>query len=165
MPVVTCNDTVANTEVFLILFLDFDGVLHSAVTYAKEPQFSRLPMLEDILREYDAVEIVITSTWRIRRSLTVLRSYFSADIAARVIDVTPQFCNIAPIDSLLAFPRHAEIDVWLKQHNRALEPWVALDDRRDWFAPFTGRVVFCDMYTGLDLRAALELRAKLDANV
>lgn len=149
----------------MLLFLDFDGVLHSAVTYSTEGQFARLPLLEEVLREYDEVEIVITSTWRISRSLTKLRSYFSADIAARIIDVTPEFRNIRPIDSLLSFPRHAEIDVWLKEHNRIAEPWVALDDRRDWFAPFTGRIVFCNMNTGLDTDTAAELREKLSAGI
>lgn len=147
----------------MLLFLDFDGVLHSAVTYSQEGQFARLPLLEDILREFDDVQIVITSTWRLKRSLTTLRSYFSADIAARIIDVTPEFRNIVAIDSLQSFPRHAEIDIWLKEHNRRHEPWVALDDRRDWFAPFTGRVVFCNMNTGLDKESAMELRGKLAA--
>ena len=78
-----------------VLFLDFDGVLHSEPSLPKEA-FSQLPLVEAILREFPSVEVVISSTWRLdwvgdsdAAAVENLRRYFSPDIAQRVVGVTP----------------------------------------------------------------------------
>ncbi len=44
----------------MILFLDFDGVLHPVNNYVGgKTDFRRLPLLEDWLREYQEVHVVI----------------------------------------------------------------------------------------------------------
>ncbi|MFZ3000646.1 MAG: HAD domain-containing protein [Undibacterium umbellatum] len=55
----------------MILFLDFDGVLHPEPCYDKTQLFSCLPRLEAILRDFPTVQIVISSTWRKNWSITV----------------------------------------------------------------------------------------------
>ena len=48
----------------MILFLDFDGVLHPEPCDEDGEPFCNLPALEAILRDFPAVEIVISSMWR-----------------------------------------------------------------------------------------------------
>lgn len=67
----------------MLLFLDFDGVLHPQ--YDGEPTpvselFCHLPRFESILQDFPSVEIVISSTWRNQFTLEELRSRFSPDI-------------------------------------------------------------------------------------
>ena len=71
-----------------IVFLDFNSVTHpepcKGVNY-----FCHLPLIEVVLREYPAVDIVISSSWRDPElhSLDDLRGFLSPDIAARVVGV------------------------------------------------------------------------------
>ena len=46
----------------LILFLDFDGVLHPEHCHESK-HFCCLPVLESALRQVPEFELVITSTW------------------------------------------------------------------------------------------------------
>jgi hypothetical protein len=113
----------------VILFLDFDGVLHPffpmpELDDAENAFFSRLPRLEALLREYPAVRIVITSSWRIKRALDDLRSFFSPDIAARIIDKT------ADLGLKNEGYRESEARRWLADHAPD-SAWVALDDHAD----------------------------------
>lgn len=52
----------------LILFLDFDGVLHPEHCHESK-HFCRLPILEAALRQVPETKVVITSTWRLEQSL------------------------------------------------------------------------------------------------
>lgn len=72
----------------MLIFLDFDGVLHPKG--AGGQHFTRLPLLEAFLREPDMVKIklVISSTWRQAYGLAKLRQFFAPDIGARIIGVT-----------------------------------------------------------------------------
>lgn len=47
----------------MILFLDFDGVMHPDLCPRSE-WFERLPMFERWLRGHDQIEVVISSSWR-----------------------------------------------------------------------------------------------------
>lgn len=143
----------------MILFLDFDGVLHKPVTYKKEEQFVRVPLLEATLRRVPEVDIVISSSWRLQRSLSELRGEFSADIAAKIIDVTPH--GVDPSPALWRYPRHAEIDAWLRAQKRLNEPWVALDDRADWFMPRCLQLIYCKPGRMLDKETAALLFRRL----
>ncbi|MDP3172795.1 MAG: HAD domain-containing protein, partial [Polaromonas sp.] len=49
----------------MIAFLDFDGVLHPEDTNSKNQLFCRLPLVEEVLREFPRAEIVISSAWRL----------------------------------------------------------------------------------------------------
>ncbi len=65
----------------MLIFLDFDGVLHSAHSRPNATLFSQIPIFEQFFNqaEYADCQFVISSTWRINRSLDDLRAYFSPD--------------------------------------------------------------------------------------
>lgn len=146
----------------MILFLDFDGVLHPQ--YEDQPvpadvAFCHLPQFEAVMREFPAVEIVISSTWREQFSLANLRSRFSPDIEIRIIGTT-----LLPKDQVA--PRLVErceweIVTWLTVQGRSNEPWIALDDAAWQFKHHRNHLVGCTGYVGLDANAELRLRAAL----
>jgi hypothetical protein len=138
----------------MILFLDFDGVLHP---------FSRpngplvhVPYFERVLRDFPDVDIVISSAWREAHSLQQLRAFFSEDIAQRIVGVTPQ------LDSLKhPFIREAEIVAWLRDTGRASETWVAVDDIASFFSPDCRNLVLVDTDVGFNKTTENELRKRL----
>lgn len=152
----------------MILFLDFDGVLHPESLNSRQPLLCHLPLLEDVLREFPQVEVVISSTWRLRwldphLATIELRKHFSPDIAQRVVDVTPHYAYLDPNatpDSLFAYPRHREIEAWLRTNRPPGTAWVALDDRAYWFKPFLKNLLVTDPGTGLTAQDLDELRRR-----
>lgn len=148
----------------MILFLDFDGVLHPEVFCFTAPgglrwegEFSRVPLFEDVMREFAHIDIVISSAWREANSLDTLRGFFSPDIANRIIGVTP----VLPID--MEARREKEIRTWLRQAGRENEPFIAVDD---WPALFSRDCDFLfpvDPGRALDKAAADALRQRLKA--
>lgn len=146
----------------MILFLDIDGVLHPLVPRYRngvrmggwaDPACTlcHLPRFESIMRDYPEVRIVISSNWRITRTLEKLRSYFSADIRPRIIDTTLVFSA--------SYERQREILDWRKARDSS-EPFCALDDAvhefnsPDW-------LIACESEVGLDDRVEALLRRKL----
>jgi len=97
----------------VILFLDFDGVLHPEVTGA--PELCHLPVLEELLREFPQVNLVLSTSWRIVYPHAALLGVFSLDIRERVIGTTPDHDSIPPEirEGLSKFKRQAEIEAWL----------------------------------------------------
>jgi hypothetical protein len=111
----------------MILFLDFDGVLHPLFTRPDLPPeesrpFCYLPRFATVLRDYPRVEVVISSTWRLKRDLSQLREPFPHDLRPRVIGATPHL-----VDDERFGGRQREALHWLS-HHRPGSPWVALDD-------------------------------------
>jgi hypothetical protein len=146
----------------MILFLDFDGVLHPQ--YEDQPvpaevAFCHLPRFESVMREFPAVEIVISSTWREQFSLSNLRSRFSADIATRITGTTLLPEN--HVTPRLVEQREWEIVTWLTVQGRSVEPWIALDNAAWQFKHYRNHLVACTGYVGLDANAELRLRAAL----
>ena len=64
-----------------ILFLDFDGVLHAPNCRASR-LFEHLARLEAVLAAFPEVGIVVSSSWRVRRTLEQLR-VFAIEMRAR----------------------------------------------------------------------------------
>lgn len=108
-----------------VLFLDFDGVTHPEVCTAAE-LFKCLPTIEEVLRQHQDVEVVISSSWRVHHPLEELRGYFSPEIARRVIDCTPVYTQ-HKCEPAAKMVRQVECMSWLDAH-RPSSPWVALDD-------------------------------------
>lgn len=149
----------------MILFLDFDGVLHPEYEGQAVPievVFCHLHRFETIMRDHPDVEIVISSTWREQFALDALRARFSSDIAARIIGATPMISRGE--DQYLAARRESEILAWLERAGRQDEPWLALDDAAWQFARHRDHLVACTRYSGLDDKAEASLRAKLQAH-
>ena len=145
----------------MILFLDFDGVLHPQYEDQLVPAdvaFCHLPRFEAVMRDFPAVQIVISSSWREQFSLDNLRARFSADVAARIIGITPVFPAYHP---RILEQRESEILAWLVAEGRSSEPWLALDDA-DWqFQRHRDQLIACTGHVGLDASAEMTLRAVL----
>lgn len=146
----------------MILFLDFDGVLHPEYVGQATPAdvvFCHLPRFEGVMRDHPKVDIVISSTWREQFPLTALRARFSPDIAARIIGATPVTHRID--GKYTPARREGEILDWLRQAGREHEPWLALDDAAWQFQQHRDRLVACTGYVGLDAAAEAALREML----
>jgi hypothetical protein len=145
-------------EVRIVLFLDFDGVLHPVGGTLPQQRMEKLPLLEALLREpgLQAVGIVISSTWRLIHTPAQLRSMFAPDLRRRVLGCTPQLER-----HLTSQRRHEDIAAWLRLHPEVNE-WVALDDDFHGFpASAHGRTVFTNGDTGLTVRDIDVLRTRL----
>jgi hypothetical protein len=153
----------------VILFLDYDGVLHpvggsaAVLPGASRPgrYLVRLPLLEELLREpgMEQVGIVISSTWRVAYKLAQLRGQFAPDLRARVVGVTPQLNRYAT-----RHPRHEEITAWLADHAE-VRAWVAVDDDVRGFPEAHAHLVATDSRTGLSSRDTDVLRDALRARL
>lgn len=113
----------------MLLFLDFDGVLHHffplpGVSEEVNGLFYYRPRFENAVRRASCpIEIVISSTWRNKKSLDEIKAMFSPDVAAMIIGATPK---VGPGNGDGA--RHVEVTAWLEQNGRAGEHWVGIDD-------------------------------------
>ena len=145
----------------MILFLDFDGVLHPEPCYDEKTLFCRVPRLESVLRDFPEVLVVISSTWREKRSLSELRSFFSADISNRIIGTTPSWKDFPDLFEAIGFQRQTEVEAWLRESGEPWQSWIALDDKSYLFKPFLPNLVKTDSTIGFDHNAERALRQKL----
>jgi hypothetical protein len=135
-----------------LLFLDVDGVLHPAV--AQGEQFTCLPALEAWLRAHPAVEVVVSSSWRLEFDLDTLRQMLPGDLHSRVIGVTPDLGSGGPGH------RGREVLAWLERHRARQRPWRAIDDKPDWFDPvLLDHLILCNPDQGLTERQIEQLDA------
>jgi hypothetical protein len=140
-----------------LLFLDIDGVLHPVgVDYSFSSRFfSHLPRLEALLREFDSVDVVISSDWRRTESIEQLQRYFSADIQRRIVGATPQMDPSVDV----RHRRQLEIQAWLDGNGRSEAEWVALDDWASHFEAGFERLVLTDPQQAFDQDSFQELRS------
>ncbi len=140
-----------------LLFLDVDGVLHPVgADYSFSSKFfSHLPLLEDLLREFKSVDVVISSDWRRAESIEQLQRYFSADIRHRIIGATPQ------IDPNMTVQNRCQLEIqaWLDGNGRSDAEWVALDDWPQSFKADFERLVLTDPTRAFDEDSFQELRS------
>ncbi len=153
----TSNHTIHTGALCDLLFLDIDGVLHPVETdYSFSSRFfSRLPLLEELLREFTSVDVVISSDWRLAESIEQLQRYFSDDIRHRIIGATPQFDP----NTDLHHRRQLEIQAWLDGNGRGDAEWVALDDWPSNFEAGFARLVLTEPKRAFNQDSFLELRA------
>lgn len=136
------------------LFLDFDGVLHASNAYPSQ-YFEKLPLLRSTLEKSSrSVQVVISSTWREKHSLSTLKEKLPG---LNVVDTThepsknPEFAM---------YTRHGECLEWMRQ-NEPYGQWLALDDRFDWFKPFTKELIIVPHQTGLTQQNCEDLLNRL----
>ncbi len=125
----------------LILFLDFDGVLHPDPPHSAAPLLCREPLLKTCLERHPKVSVVISSTWRLKRSLAELQAMFP-QWGDRIVGVTPDIPNEI-------YQRQYECESWMRDNSDPWTPWIALDDRAWNFRPFEKRLVLIDRKIGL----------------
>jgi hypothetical protein len=152
----------------VVLFLDYDGVLHPVGGSASFPPgasrpgryLARLPLLESLLREsgLERIGVVVSSTWRVAYKLAQLRGQFAPDLRQRMIGVTPQLERFKTRHA-----RHEEIAAWLAGHPE-VRAWVAVDDDLHGFPEQArAQLVATDAQTGLSPRDIDLLRERLRA--
>ncbi|OYQ41396.1 hypothetical protein CHU94_09985 [Rhodoferax sp. TH121] len=148
-----------------ILFLDFDGVMHPEFCHESK-HFVHQDNFETVMRAAPHVDLVISSTWRHKRSLDELKALFTADVRARIVGATPLYAQLDEVpDTLQGYEREAECRAWLRQHGRAAQEWLAVDDRSWNFRPFNPNVFLVDGEVGLDADSAAKLAARIHGAV
>jgi hypothetical protein len=137
----------------MILFLDFDGVLHPMPTDTRG-HFCHLLTLEQFLGKYADVQVVISSSWRETYPFNdVIVALFSPDVRSRILGMTP----IVKLGS-----RHHEIQAWIEA-NGYTGRWLALDDARDEFPAQCRQLIACDTKTGLDKAVLTQLTMAVES--
>jgi len=131
-----------------LVFLDFDGVVHDRFD---PPYFipAHLSLIDNVLRDFPGVGVVISSHWRLNGSLDTLRQALGP-IGERVIGQTPKLNYRRRFD---------EVKKYLTDTGYEDIPWVAIDDQADLF-PLDAPLVLTDGY-GMTPEFAGELRAAL----
>lgn len=147
----------------MILLLDFDGVTHPQPCF-HDNVFCRLHLIESVLRERELrdVQIVLSTSWREHYSLDDMREFFSNDIQARVIGVTPNITKLANDTGQPAeFERERECLAWMKTNRPPGTPWLAIDDRPEWFSPDCENLLVTNCQFGFSAENATRLRDML----
>lgn len=139
----------------MILFLDFDGVLHnenvtlkrckqSSARWLKDHErryltstghyvkgtnlFEHADRLTAAIAPYPDVQIVISSTWREHFYPEKLLSFLPPELAARVIGQTPRYDKYGGVGARLL-----EVLAYLHGNGLAKRQWIALDDQAQLF--------------------------------
>lgn len=144
----------------IVMFLDLDGVAHAVGdsriddlgSLVGENMFRWVHILDDILREYPEVDVVVHSSWRVYwPTLESLSALLPPSLARRVTAITdPDIMG-----------RHNSIQRYLEQHPRVVSH-VIVDDERGAFPPGLPQLVLCDSKAGLsDPATARRLRKAL----
>jgi hypothetical protein len=123
-------ELICGSAAMKIIFLDYDGVLinrESLRTTEAEypPADESIRLLNDLIKQTDA-QIVVSSSWRIRRTLIELQEILEGwGVDGTVLDKTPHYPEQ---------DRGAEIQQWLDDRRKSkgdVEAFVILDDCRD----------------------------------
>ncbi len=145
----------------VILFLDYDGVLHPDPCTDAGRLFENAPRLAQALEPFAGIGIVLSTSWRTKRTEAELLDPLPAGVRQRVLGFTPCCSDFSPPTELIPYRRHAECLQWLKMHAMADSPWWALDDRADWFMPYCENLIECDPRVGFDAHIAARLGSAL----
>ena len=132
-----------------ILFLDFDGVLHSSMCDS-EKQLSQAPLLAALMTEFPC-RIVISSSWRFQYTLEQIKKILPKAISNQVIGMTGDAFDGT-------FQRYNEIKFYLQVHGKTLADWKALDDSHNEFPKNCGNLILCNHITGLGHKQLMELK-------
>jgi len=131
-----------------VIFADYDGVFHPVsdlhwfsmglpveTCIERGRLFRWASILHEILDPHPDVRIVVHSSWRMLHPEDKVKALLGP-LAERVIHV------ISP-----EYDRGDGIAAYIEEHE--IVDYVILDDRPDWFAPGTSRLVVCDSETGI----------------
>lgn len=144
----------------MIVFLDFDGVLHPETGNADD-LFCGRPVLWDILRARPDLSVVFSTSWRESYRPDALLDFVTAqggeDLRHRFIGQTPVVPVAPGADDY--WRRELECLAWLSENKWDPSRWLALDDVEYWFAISSPSLYLVDSLTGLtdeDIPAILE---------
>ena len=131
----------------ILLFLDFDGVLHPLFS-SIDKHFTNLKLFEESIRQYNNINIVISSSWRHHHTMDEMLAFFAVDIQRRIIDSTRH------VEISRSTNRYEEIIDYLKHTNQTQCFWIAIDDSRNEFPKDLPNLVLCNPNKGFDEGAA-----------
>ncbi len=159
----------------MILYLDFDGVLHPDAVYpSKEGLVLRAPgelfMHADILIEAikvnSDIEIVLSTSWVSTLGYQTTLNYMPKALRERVLGATyykqsSDYYTDHPFDNMTRFEQ-------IHEHVKAnvISNWIAIDDlhsnTQDWPLEYWPHLVICDGNKGLgDEETQADLNTKL----
>ena len=137
----------------MLLFLDFDGVVHPR---SGSPfDVSCIGHIERALTAYPETRIVITSSWREHYPVEQLKKLLGAELGNRVAGVTPSIRG-----TYTKYVRHEEVLQYLKDTDISDCMWIALDDSPE-FYPDTAPVIWVDGVHGVTEHEVVQLQAAL----
>jgi hypothetical protein len=156
----------------LVLYLDFDGVLHHENclwhprrgAYLVAPErytlFQHSGLLEQMLEPYPAVKIVLSTSWVRRYGMTATAKRLPLSLQARVIGAT--FHSRYMRDDEFSYLYRGE-QVHNDVRRRRPLAWIALDDDAEgWPSEHLGRFIQTHPYEGLSEPAVqYEFKQKL----
>lgn len=157
----------------MILFLDFDGVLHPDEVYLtrKGPKlrgegelFMWAPALDAELASLPTVQIVLSTSWVRNLGFSRARKYLPESLRARVIGSTWHSSMAKDWADRIWWDqatRHGQIRRYVER--AGVVDWLAVDDDGEsWASSDRTRLVLTDGRLGLsDPKILMELRAKL----
>ena len=140
-----------------VIFLDFDGVLHS--TGRDSELFSRVAFLWQILRARPDIEVVFSTSWREVYQPDEMVEFVThgggEDLAQRFLGRTLSIKVEGPCDR-----RDLEIQRWLDV-NEYSGPWLAIDDMPELFNGGHPNLYVVDGETGLTDADVLALTRRI----
>lgn len=157
----------------MILFLDFDGVLHPYEAYlvkgrpvlrAEGALFMWAPLLVDTLKNSPDVQIVLSTSWARELRFTKARSFLPPELQQRVIGATwhsrmasNDYGDFRTRNRNTWWDRATRYQQIRRYVDRAqLENWLAIDDAPEgWAEADHGRLIQTDPQQGLGDPAAL----------
>jgi hypothetical protein len=132
-----------------ILFLDFDGVLHST-TSPPDLFFSKAGLLSDLLCN-NPCKIIISSSWRFHHEIESLKNFLPKPLSNLIHGVTGE----AHIGK---WPRYNEIKNFMIDRELYAD-WRALDDSFLEFPKYCEELILCHGKSGIEkkqLKALME---------
>ena len=134
----------------MILFLDFDGVLHPFPMKPSDRPFSAIGHLWAILERLPEASVVISSTWRewhdFSALVAMLRAQGGERFAARFVGTTP---ILEDDREYVRGVRQREIEAWLETNASQGRHHLILDDIESYFQADCARLFLVDGATGL----------------
>lgn len=138
----------------IIVFVDFDGVMHPAKGggyFCRQAEFAKvLGELDDLAGA--PAKVVVSSSWREGPILRLADGGFDREQAAVFLGVDPdRVLGAAPL--IDHGRRDLEILAWLEGSGRASAPWLAIDDDPLLFPDDSvhSRTLFTDPSIGLEM--------------
>jgi hypothetical protein len=131
----------------VILFLDFDGVLHPEATFEDEKHFSKNELLFDFLQPYferNQIKVVFSTAWRESFKFEELLEFMPAQAHEHIIGVTPIHES-----NFNKGARQREIMDYMRINGHFKKGWVALDDRLHLFEDDCETLIWCNADFGL----------------
>jgi hypothetical protein len=125
------SDAYPDLSQTIIIFLDIDGVLLPFGSHLLFPdaQLEALSIILQAFAEDHAVEIVLSSTWRVqakfRQDILDQFDAYAYEYGGPLAQVQ-RFFDVTDIE--LHSERHLEIDAWLVNKSSLPLAWIALDD-------------------------------------